>query len=326
MTLRFPALALCLLGTLLAGPRALAQTQPFPSKTIHIVVPYPPGGSSDLVARTLGVHLTARLGQPVVVENVPGAAGEIGVASVARRPPDGYTLLVTPNGAISTGRFFKKQPYDALTDLTAIAMVAEIQSVLAVNAALPVSTLDEFIAYAKARPSAVSYSSAGSASAHYLFSEVLQFNAGIKLTPVPYRGAAPAAMAVASGEVGAGVSDLTSFAPLSAAGKIRILATFNRKPPAGFPDVPRCLQRGGRHETPDELDRYIRARQNTQRHRGSADREVTAIFQRADVKETMLKAGGEPPAPMTSEQFSAFIADEVDTLGRQIKAAGLKLE
>lgn len=267
---------------LLAGPRALAQTQPLPPKTIHIVVPYPPGGSSDLVARTLGVHLTARLGQPVVVENVPGAAGEIGVASVARKPPDGYTRLVTPNGAISTGRFFKKQPYDALTDLTAIAMVAEIQSVLAVNAALPVSTLDEFIAYAKARPSAVSYSSAGSASAHYLFSEVLQFNAGIKLTPVPYRGAAPAAMAVASGEVGAGVSDLTSFAPLSAAGKVRILATFNRKPPAGFPDVPAASSVvAGMKPLAGWIGLFAPAK-TPRAIVALLHREVTAIFQRAD--------------------------------------------
>ncbi|HVZ46544.1 MAG TPA: tripartite tricarboxylate transporter substrate binding protein [Ramlibacter sp.] len=314
----------------LVGAAALgfnsALAQAYPAKPIHIIVPYPPGGSSDLLARTLGTRLTSSLGQPVVVENIAGAAGEVGVSTAARRAPDGYTLLVTPNGAITTGRFFKKQPYDALVDLAPVAMLAEIQSVLAVNPSLPVNTLQEFVDYARARPGMLNYSSSGSASAHFLFAEILQYAAGIRLTSVPYKGASPAALAVASGEVNAGVSDLTSFAPLKAAGKVRILATFNRRPPTRSPEIPAAADIvPGMMPIAGWIGVFAPAKTPAPIV-AALNREVNAIFARPDVHEMLFSAGAEPAQPMSSEQFRGYIAEEVNTLDHLIKAAGVKLE
>lgn len=323
--LRFAALAALVVAASL-GPFDCALAQAYPAKAIHIIVPYPPGGSSDLLARTLGTRLTASLGQPVVVENIAGAAGEVGVSTAVRRAPDGYTILVTPNGAITTGRFFKKQPYDALVDLVPVAMLAEIQSVLAVHPSLPVNTLQEFVEYAKARPGTLNYSSSGSASAHFLFAEILQYAAGIKLTSVPYKGASPAAVAVASGEVNAGVSDLTSFAPLKAANRVRILATFNRRSPTRSPEIPAAADIvPGMKPIAGWIGVFAPAK-TPAAIVTALNNEVNAIFERADVREILFNAGAEPAVPMNSDQFRSYITEEVNTLDRLIKAAGVKLE
>jgi tripartite-type tricarboxylate transporter receptor subunit TctC len=260
------------------------------------------------------------------VENIAGAAGEVGVATAARRPADGYTILVTPNGAITTGRFFKKQPYDALVDLVPVAMLAEIQSVLAVHPSLPVNSLQEFVEYAKAHPGTLNYSISGSASAHFLFAEILQYSAGIKLTSVPYKGASPGAVAVASGEVSAGVSDLTSFAPLKAANKVRILATFNRRSPTRSPEIPPAADLiPGMKPMAGWIGIFAPAK-TPPSIVTALNSEIHAIFERPEVREILFNAGAEPAPRMTSDQFRHYIVDEVNTLDRLIKAAGVKLE
>jgi tripartite-type tricarboxylate transporter receptor subunit TctC len=319
------ALRLATVTSILMMP-LLAHAQTYPSKPINFIVPFTPGGSADLIARTLAAKLGASLGQTVIVENHGGAGGEVGVGVAVRGRPDGHTLLVTPSGPITTGGHFRKQAYEVARDLVPVAMVAIIPSVIAVNAALPVQTLSEFIAYAKERPNAINYSNPGLGSGNHLAGELLKHTTGIKMVPVPYKGSSAAAVAVASGEVQAGSGDLTSYLPFGASGsgKVRILATYGATRTMTAPEIPTVAEAGvpGFRAVawvgmfaPAKTSPQIVARLN---------QEVMRALQRPDVREVFLKAGVEPAAPMSSEKFGQFVLDETDRLGKLIKAADIK--
>jgi tripartite-type tricarboxylate transporter receptor subunit TctC len=321
VALRFAAIIAVL------GMPLLANAQTYPSKPINVIVPFTPGGSADLIARTLAAKLGASLGQTVIVENHGGAGGEVGVGVAVRGRADGHTLLVTPSGPITTGGHFRKQPYDVTKDLVPVAMIAIIPSVIAVNAALPIQTLSEFIAYAKERPNQINYSNPGLGSGNHLAAELLKHTTGIKMVPVPYKGSSAAAVAVASGEVHAGSGDLTSYLPFGASGsgKVRILATYGAARTMTAPEIPTVAESGvpgfraiawvGMF-APAKTPPQIVARLN---------KEVMQTLQRADVREIFLKAGVEPAAPMSSEKFGQFVVDEIDRLGKLIKAADIKI-
>ena len=322
MALRFASIVWLLAAAL------VSHAQTYPGKLINIIVPFTPGGAADLVGRTVAAKLAEGLGQTVIVENHGGAGGELGVGMAVRARPDGYTLLVSPHGPITVGGHLRKQPFDVTKDLIPVAMVTQLPLVFAVNASLPVQTLAEFIAYAKARPGLINYSNPGLGSTNHLAAELLQYAAGIRLAPVPYKGSALGALAVASGEVQAGSGDLTSYLPfsISGAGKVKILATYSATRSVTAPDVPSVVEAGLPNfssitawigmfvpaKTPPEIVSRLH-------------QEVMRITQRADVRATFLKAGGEPAAPMSPEQFSRFVRDEIDTFGKLIKAADIRI-
>ncbi len=307
----------------------VANAQTYPTKPITIIVPFTPGGSIDLVARTLAAKLSESLGQTVIVENQGGAGGEIGIGAAVKARADGYTLLVTPGGPLTAGPHFRKQPFDVVKDLAPIAMVAVIPTVFSVNASLQIKTLAEFITYVKERPDSINYSNPGLGSGNHLATELLKQTAGINMVPVPYKGASAAAVAVASGEVHAGSGDLTSFMPFAAntggSGKVRILATYGATRPLAAPDIPTVAEATGVPSfrsiafigmfAPTNTPPIIVARLNE---------EVIRILQRADVSAILVKGGVEPAAPMSPAEFSRFVRDEIDKAGKLIKAANIK--
>jgi tripartite-type tricarboxylate transporter receptor subunit TctC len=326
---RSRAMALRLVSmVLLSTVAVVSHAQNYPSKAINVIVPFTPGGSADLVARTIGAKLSDSLGQPVVVENHGGAGGEVGVGVAVRARPDGYTLLITPHGPITVGGHFRKQPFDVTKDLIPVAMVAVIPIVFSVNAALPVKTLPDFIAYAKDRPDSINYSNPGLGSANHLAAEMLKHAAGIKMAPVPYKGSSAAAVAVASGEVHAGSGDMSSYLPFGASGsgKVRILATYGPTRSAIAPEVPTIVEAGLTNFSPiiAWIGAFVPAKTPPQIV-ARLHQEITRALQRPDVRTVLQKAGGEAAAPMSPEKFGQYVQNEINTFGKVIKAADIKV-
>jgi tripartite-type tricarboxylate transporter receptor subunit TctC len=314
-------------AALLAMPLAgQAQGQAYPSKNVSFVVPFAPGGSIDLVARTIAAKLTESMGQPVIVENHPGAGGEVGVGAVVKSRPDGYTLLMSPSGPITAGPHFRKQPFDVTKDLVPVAMLAVIPTVFAVNAQLPVRSLTEFIAYARQRPGQINYGNPGLGSGNHLAAEMLQHMGDFRMVGVPYKGAVASATAVASGEVHAGSGDLTSFIPFVQAGKVRILAAYGPTRMMTAPEIPTVAEAGVANYrslswaglfAPAKTPPQVIARLNE---------EAMRALQRPEVREAFLKGGLEPAAPMTADRFGQLVRDEVERTGKLIKAANIKAD
>src|SRR4051812_29309232 len=189
------------LAVMLAAAYGSTQAQPFPSKPIKVVVPYSAGGVVDVIARSIGEHMTKSTGQPSVIENRVGAAGSIGTEAVARSAPDGYTLVVASPSHTANISLYSKLPWHPITSFAPVAMVGVIPNVLLVHPSVPVKTLGEFVAYAKSKPGQINYASAGAGSSVHLAAELLEQMAGIKLVHIPYKGQPEAVTALITGEV-----------------------------------------------------------------------------------------------------------------------------
>jgi len=222
-----------------------AQAQSWPTRGVRIVVPFPPGGATDIIARLVAEQMTRDWGQAVVVENRAGAGGTIGTDAVAKAQADGYTLLLATlaTNAIAPA-VYPKLPYNPGRDFTPITPLAGTVSAIAIHPALPVQNLAEFIAYAKARPGQLAFSSPGAGVSAHLAMEHFTQVAGLKMIHVPYKGSAPALNAVVSGEVAATFDPIASLAPLARAGRVRALAISGRERSALLPDVPTIAEAG----------------------------------------------------------------------------------
>ena len=222
--------------TAMAAP-ALAQT--YPTRPITIVVGYPPGASSDLLARTVGDPLSATLGQPVVVDNRSGAGGNVGAAYVARAPADGYTLMVGTDAMLTSNIYlYKNTPFDPVKDFAPITNAGANIICLAVSTRLPVNSVAELIAYARANPGKLSFGSSGTASPHHLAGELLRQKAGIDILHVPYKGGGAAVNDLLGGHIPMAFLSMSAAIPALATGKIRILAVVERTRYAAMPDLP----------------------------------------------------------------------------------------
>jgi tripartite-type tricarboxylate transporter receptor subunit TctC len=235
------ALALFAATAITARP-AFAQAPVFPSKTIRLVAPFAPGGALDLVARVAGQVITEQLGQPVIVDNRAGAAGVIGSELVARSAPDGYTLLLGATTTHGINPVLQKLSYDPLKDFAPVSLLVTIPHVLVINPALPVTTLPEFIKYAKAKPG-LTYGSAGTGSPHHLAGEMLKMSAGLDLIHVPYKGSAPAMSDIIGGQLQFMSIELTAAVSQIKAGKLRALAIATAKRVPGV-DLPTFAEGG----------------------------------------------------------------------------------
>ncbi len=233
-----------LTGTLLAAASlalsAAAGAQPFPSKPVRIVVPYPAGGTTDLMARALQEPMAKTLGQPVIVDNKPGAAGAIGAREVARSAADGYTLLFSNNGPSSTTPLLVKDAgYDGLRDFAPVSLVSTAPLFVVVNASVPATDLKSFIDYARSQPNGLEYASAGIGSMGHLASELFARSAGIKMIHIPYKGQAPTSNAVMTGEVKVLITTSSSaMNSYISAGKLRLLGVSSAEPSPLAPGVP----------------------------------------------------------------------------------------
>lgn len=243
MTLRNALVAAA--GVAIVLGSGFAQAQAWPSKPVRIVVPFPAGGSTDLLARSIGQKLGDSLGQPFIVDNRAGANGNIGAGAVAKSPADGYTILFSTTGPLVFNRIiYKATPFDPLRDFAPIVLVADVPLVVAANPSLPVRTLPELIAYAKANPGKVTYSTAGNGSMGHLTAELIQRETGMKLTHVPYKGSAPALNDLVAGIVNLSFDLAPTYVPQVKAGKVNALAVTTSARTPVLPDVPTVVESG----------------------------------------------------------------------------------
>lgn len=319
------ALALLLLPLLAAGS-TLAATQAYPTRSIRLVVPFAAGGGTDIVARTVGLKLSEALGQPVVVDNRVGAAGTIGTDFVAKSAGDGYTLLMGSNGPMAiTPSLQAKLPYDPLRDFAPVALVTTMPFLLVVHPSLPVRSVRDLVALAKARPGQLNYASPGSGSTTHLAAELFKAMTGANIVHVPYKGVAPAATDLMSGQVQMMSGDLSTLLPHVKSGRARALAITGAKRSPLVPELPTISEAGvPGYETsgwfgilaPAGTPREVVTRLNT---------EIVKGLGSSDVRERLSALGGEV-AGGSPEQFAAHLRQEIAKWGKLVKAIGLKAE
>jgi tripartite-type tricarboxylate transporter receptor subunit TctC len=305
---------------------AAAQAQPYPSKPIHLIVPFPPGGGNDTVARAIAQEVGPDLGQPLVVDNRPGAGGSVGAELAAKAPPDGYTLFLAGVGSHAVNpNLHARLPYDPVSDFAPVTLLASAPSVLVVNPAVPARTISEFTAYARANPGKLNYASNGNGSAAQLAAAMYEHLAGVKMVHVPYKGIAPALTDLLSGEVQLMFGTIVALVPHIQAGKLRALAVTSRRRSALLPEVPTLAESG----LPDyEAGSWygIMAPAGTpraiiERLHGAA---VRALAQPEVAKR--LAAEGAVVIGSTPEEFGAHVKAELARVGGVVRAAGIRIE
>lgn len=305
-TIRAAALAMLALAAL-----PLHAQAPYPSKPIRIVVPYPAGGSTDTLARTLGDTLSQRLGQPVVVENKGGAGGIIGTDHVAKSAPDGYTLLMTVPGPITANlALYKKLPYDPRTDLQPVSDIATMRTVLVVNSALPVKSVDELLAYAKAHPGALRMGSWGPGTQPHTIQSYLAKTKGLDILHVPYRGEGPMVSDLLAGQVNMTIGSVTALKQHIATGKLRPLAVIGTRRAVGLPEVPTFAEAGYRDAAyevvgPTTLLAPAKTPPAIVERLG---REVSALVRSGLLARRIDEMGAEPVGNLPAEAGSAYRA------------------
>jgi len=319
-------MARLLLAWLLAASalNALAQGA-WPQKPIRFIVSFPPGGSSDLVARALAPRLAERLGQPLLVENRPGAGGNIGVDLVAKAPPDGHTLGLAAAGALTINpSLYPGMPFDPQKDLAPVSLLAMIPIVIVAHPSLGANSLREMLELARARPGQISFGTTGAGSSMHLAGELLEMMASVRMVHVPYKGSAPAAADLAGGQLPLAIVDLTSALPHIRAGRIRALAVTGAARAVSAPEIPTVAESGlpGFDATgwfgavaPAGVPPAVITRLNA---------EIADALRAPEIRERIL-AGGAEPESSTPEQFAERIRSEAAGWARLIRAAGVKL-
>jgi tripartite-type tricarboxylate transporter receptor subunit TctC len=234
----------------IAAPGASAAELPpnFPSRPVRLIVPFPPGGSNDILGRFMGSKLTERLGQQVIVDNRPGADGIIGSDLAARATPDGHTLLIVSTSYSMNPGIHKKMPFDPVKDLAAVAMIGTGPNAIVVNPGFPVKTVKELVAAAKAKPGQINYASSGIGGFNHFGGELFKSAAGVNLTHVPYKGGGPAMVDIMAGHVPVLFSTLIQVLPHQRSGKLRVIATGGTKRAPALPDVPTVQESGVNYE------------------------------------------------------------------------------
>jgi tripartite-type tricarboxylate transporter receptor subunit TctC len=242
--MKIPHLGLAAAALAFALPLAAAAQETFPSKPVRIIVPYPAGGVADLLPRTVGQKLSEKWGQPVIVENKPGASGNIGMELGARSAPDGYTIVLAPTGNLTVNQFLFKLPFDVAKDFTPITVLATSPNVLVVHPSVPARNFRELVAYAKANPGKLNFSSPGEGSGAHLAGELLNIEAGIQATHVPYKGMAPAVTDLLGGQVQMMFAGISTVIPHIRSGKLVPIAIATPQRSAQLPEVPTVAESG----------------------------------------------------------------------------------
>ncbi len=310
------ALAAALLALSLAS-----QAQPYPSRAIRIVVPFAPGGFTDVAARIIQKELAPELGQPVVIENKPGAGSTIGTGDIAHAPPDGYSLVMVSTTHVISPHLYRQMPYDPIKDFTPVMKLAEGPYVLVVHPSLPVKNVQDLIALAKADPKALYYASSGNGSAQHLVGALFVTMSGAPMTHVPYKGSSGAMADLLGGVVKVSFVGIPNALPNLRSGKLKALAVTSRKRYADLPDVPTLDEAGvkGYDATiwlgllaPPGTPRDIVAKLNTS---------ISRILSTLEAKKLMASAGVVVDTS-TPEEFGALLQSELDRWGKVVKETG----
>jgi len=307
---------------LLAGA---ASAQSYPSKPVRVVIPWPPGGSNDVVGRIVTQKVGENLGQQFIVDNRAGAAGSIGADVVAKAPPDGYTLMVHSTSHVGNAHLYKKLPYDTLKDFTGVALLAAQPGALTIHPSLPVKTVKEFIALAKARPGTINYSSSGNGSAPHLSMELLVAMTGIKIVHVPYKGGAPQVTALVSGETQASLATVSTVLVHVQSGRLRALGVSSAKRSATMPDVPTIAEAG----VPGyEMSPWIGVFVPTGTSKeliAKLNSEINRALKAPDVS-NLLSSNALDALGGTPEEFDARIKADYEKYAKLIKLTGAKVD
>ena len=312
-------------GAVLALPAGEAAAQPtWPNRPIRFTVPLPPGGANDLLARVFAERLQANLGQPVVVENKPGAGGNLGTEFVAKQPADGYSLLLSSNTHVINVNFFAKLPYDPIKDFEPVTLVATIPFVLTVNSSLPVQNMKEMLAYLRSHPGST-YGTAGIGTPHHLGAELLKTMTGVDITHVPYKGAAFLVPALLTSEITFSIASISSLVPHFKSGKLRAIAVANESRTSLLPDVPTMAEAG---PLPGyAIDVWFGVLVPAGTPRPIVDRlnaEINKVLQDPDVVKNRLNPVGLSAVGTTPERYMEVMKADLVKYAKIVKDAGIK--
>jgi tripartite-type tricarboxylate transporter receptor subunit TctC len=319
---------------LLAGVAPAALAQAYPSKMIRFVVPYPPGGPLDAIARLLAEKMREGLGQQVIVDNKPGAGGNIGADAVAKSAPDGYTIVM---GAVATHAInpslYAKMPYDPVRDFAPVSLVASVPNVLVINpdvaARNGINTVSDLVKYAKAHPGQLNFASGGNGSAGHLAGELFKSMARVSMLHIPYAGAAPAQLGLLAGQTDLMFDNLASASQNIRAGKLKALAVTTARRAEALPELPTVAEAGKAYGLSGfDINTWfgVLAPAGTPAPVVSRlNEEIRRALQSPDVRERMAKLGAEP-SPTTPEQFGALIQAELKKYAAVVKASGAKVD
>jgi tripartite-type tricarboxylate transporter receptor subunit TctC len=300
----------------------IARAQAYPSRPVRIIVPFAPGGVNDITARLIAQWLTERLGQQFLIENRTGGGGNIGIEAVVRSPADGYTLLVVGTTAAINATLFEKLNYNFIRDIAPVASILRVPHVMQVNPSLPVATVPEFIAYAKANPGTISMGSGGNGSPAHVTGELFKMMTGVNLTHVPYRGAGPAITDLLNGQIQVTFTDMAASIEYIRAGRLRALAVTTAMRSEALPDIPTV----GDFVSGFEAGQWVGlcAPKNTPPEIiGKLNAEINTALADPKMKARLADLGGTVLAGSPAD-FGKLIADDTEKWGKVIRAANIK--
>ena len=322
---RIPVFA-CALGAILAALAGAGVAQSYPSRPIRLIVPFPPGGSTDTYARILGPRLAEAVGQQVVIDNRAGAGGALGAELAAKSPADGYTIWLGQTANLAIGPALRKNnAYDPVRDFAAITLVQKASSVLVVSLGSPIKTLNDLIAMAKKNPQGVTYGSAGIGTAGHLNGHLVNTAAGIDMTHVPYKGASPAMLDLQGGRITLLATSIGSSAGLIRQGKIRAIATTGAKRARLLPDVPTAAEQGLKGFDVTTWHVMMAPAKVPAQAIELLNREFVRSLGLPEVQEKLMSEGGEV-TPTTAREAAAFVKSEVAKWGGVIRKANITAE
>jgi tripartite-type tricarboxylate transporter receptor subunit TctC len=306
-------------------PRSTGSGQAYPSRPVHLIVAFPPGGSVDTVARVLGPALGASLGQPVVVENRSGASGNIGTEQAARAKPDGYTLLIHTIPFVANASLYQRMPYDPLRDFAPVSLLCASPAVLIVHPSVPARSVGELLALARAKPGVLNYSAAGAGTNPHMAGELFNMLGNVNIVAVQYKGGGPALVAVLGGEVGITFQNISEAVPHVKSGKLRALGVTGAKRAAALPEVPTIAEAGvpgyefttwhgvlAPRGTPDAIVGLLNAR-------------LAQVLRSPEISARFAQMGLDVIASSPAE-FSAHLKTELDKWGRLVRERHIRVE
>jgi tripartite-type tricarboxylate transporter receptor subunit TctC len=313
-----------LIAAALAAGLSGARAEDYPSRPITMVVPFVSGGSTEIMARLIAQGLETKLGKPVIVENKPGAGTVIGSNFVAKAEPDGYTMLMATSSPMAINvTVYKALPYNPATDLTPLAMVAQSPFVLVVNNDLPVKTIPELIAYAKANPGKLSFGSGGPGAPHHLFGELFASMTGIKMTHVPYRGSLPALNDVLAGHIQLMFCDVPPAQGMIAAGKIRALGVTTKARLAAMPDIPSIDEAGVPGYDAAAWFMVAAPSKTPQPILDRLHRDMKAVLESPQTRQQIASLSLTPMDTPSIAEMQGFVKSEIARWGKVVEAAGI---
>ena len=315
------------IASLMAVPVVGAQSaaQSFPNKPIRFVVPFPPGGGNDILARALAPKMSEILGQQVVVDNRAGAGGNIGADYVAKSPPDGYTIVIASNQVTMNPWIYSKLPFDIAKDFSPVAQIASVPMLLAINPEVPAKNIKEFIALAKAKPGSLNYSTPGLGTPQHIAFEVFNFDAGVKVTHVPYKGTSPSIVDLIGGQVQATIGTMASLEQHVKTGKVRAIAVSTPQRSPTMPDVP-TIEEGGLKGYNVPLWYSVLAPANTPKEIVAKISASIRDALRDPQTKAQLAKQGFVESYLDPAQMTALIKQDLTYWQKAIKNIGLKLD